>query len=83
MTHEYKTDDTYFSAVLMALGKPLLDVEVVDGVVSFYFNNDDGEIDDISRKYDFKNLKIDAKTLAMSIKEQKKRVAEIMRELGK
>jgi len=82
---EYRTEDTYFSAVLVALGIPITDM-ILDNagekpMVAFYFENN-GEIDHIHKMYEFNNLKVDAKTLAMAIKEQKKRVARLLRGVG-
>ena len=81
---EYQTEDTYFSAVLVALDKPIQDMQLKTvgrkPMVTFFFEND-GDIDHIRKMYDFNNLKIDAKTLAMAIKEQKKRVAQALREV--
>lgn len=83
---EYQTEDTYFSAVLVAMDKPIQDMQLKTvgrkTMVTFFFEHD-GEIDYIHKMYEFNNLKIDAKTLAMAIKEQKKRVAQALREVGK
>jgi hypothetical protein len=87
MDNVYTTDDTYFSAVLIAMGYPLQDTEVVveaNGFkkVMFFFDNSGGEIEGIFKRYDYSNLPLDSKTVAMAIKDQKKRVATILREAG-
>lgn len=85
---EYSTNDTYFASTLIALGTPLQDVQVMleepggKPIVFFYFDND-GSIDNIKRRYELGNLRVNAKALAMAIKEQKKRVAQHLRELGR
>lgn len=84
----FQTSDTYFASVLVALDKPLIDVEVVEDpdegmIVQFLFDDPEDDIADIYKRYDLDTLLIRAKRLAMAIKEQKKRVATIMRGLGR
>jgi hypothetical protein len=67
---EYKTNSLGLVATLLTLGHKLEEVTQEDKIVYFYLEND-GSVDDIKRKYELKNLKVDAMTLVDNLQHVK------------
>ena len=76
MSDQYQTSDTFIATTLVASGIPIASMSrESDGRVYFYFDRENGLLDQVVARYWNKTLLIDAQTLLNEGKILKHRIA--------